>query len=93
MGEIGPKSQPNGFGPKKRFNLTPKLAPLGGVFYGKPSKRDFALKWDFLALFGVFGKRGVFDIFWGYTENSVNILVKTHKKVNKKCVKKTGKNH
>ena len=41
MGEIGPILQPNGFGPKKRFNLTPKLAPLGGVFYGKPSKSGF----------------------------------------------------
>ena len=60
MGEIGPKSQPNGFGPKCRFNLTPNLAPLGGVFYGKPSKRYFQGDFDgmrffsFLMIFGVF---------------------------------------
>ena len=63
MGEIGPNLKPNGFGPKNRFNLTPKLAPLGGVFYGKSSKRDFALKWGVLALLGVFEKSGVFGVF------------------------------
>ena len=68
MGEIGPILKPNGFGPKNRFNLTPKLAPLGGVFYGKSSKRDFALKSGFLALFGVFEKSGFFDVFRGFAK-------------------------
>ena len=76
MGEIGPILKPNGFGPKNRFNLTPKLAPLGGVFYGKSSKRDFALKLGFLALFGGFAKSGVFDVFRGFVENAAKVCEK-----------------
>ena len=63
MGEIGPKSQPNGFGPKSRFNLTPKSAPLGGVFYGKSSKRYFSLFWHFSCFLATFVKTGIFDVF------------------------------
>ena len=63
MGEIGPILQPNGFGPKSRFNLTPKLAPLGGVFYGKPSKRYFGAESGFPVFLGVFGKCVFFGDF------------------------------
>ena len=63
MGENSPKSQPNGFGPKNRFNLTPKWAPLGGVFYGKSSKRYFGAEWRFWCFWGVFEKVAIFEFF------------------------------
>ena len=76
MGGFGPKTQPNGFGPKSRFNLTPKSAPLGGVFYGKSSKRYFGAEWRFWCFLGVFVKRVIFDHFWGFRGSCIKFYVK-----------------
>ena len=85
MGEIAPILQPNGFGPKSRFNLTPNLAPLGGVFYGKSSKRYFGAEWHFWCFLGVFGKRAIFDHFGGFRGICIKSYVKYWKIYEKMC--------